>query len=36
MFGTAAKQLQHIVLSLGDAASLNPSRLVSFYQETMM
>lgn len=36
MFGTAAKQLQHLVLWLGDAVSLNPSRPVSFYQETMM
>jgi hypothetical protein len=36
MFGTAAKRMQHLVLSLGDAVLANPSRPASFYQETMM
>jgi hypothetical protein len=34
MFGTASQTRWHgIVLPCGDTAMLNPSRLVSFYQE---
>ena len=37
MCGTAAQKRQHLVLSAGDAATLNPSRPgISFYQGTEM